>query len=57
MEGALMRNSTGWLVGGKCTYTDSSFVTRAVVGEGLLRELDRADKLAKYPDTLLDFGP
>ncbi|OGE54561.1 hypothetical protein PENARI_c006G11891 [Penicillium arizonense] len=36
-------------VGGKCTYADSSFVTWAVVGEGLLRELNRAEKPAKYP--------
>ncbi|KAJ6087395.1 glutathione S-transferase [Penicillium canescens] len=49
LEEGLMRNSTGWLVGGKCTYADSSSVTWVVVGEGLLRELNRADKLAKYP--------
>ncbi|KAL4946471.1 hypothetical protein BDV06DRAFT_218398 [Aspergillus oleicola] len=50
LEEGLGRNGTGWLVGDKCTYADLSFVTWAGVGEGLLRELNKADKLdEKYP--------
>jgi glutathione S-transferase len=49
LDEGLRRNGTGWLVGDKCTYADLSFVTWAVVGEGLLHELNRADKLVEYP--------
>ncbi|KAJ5798425.1 glutathione S-transferase [Penicillium pulvis] len=45
LEEGLTRNGTGWLVGDKCTYADLSFITWAGVGEGLLHELNRADKL------------
>jgi len=38
------------LVGDKCTYADICFVTWAVTGEGLLRELQKDGGLAeKYP--------
>lgn len=46
----MARNGTGSLVGDKCTYADLSFITWADVGEGLLREMNKADKLAEdYP--------
>ncbi|KAJ5612147.1 glutathione S-transferase [Penicillium lagena] len=50
LEEGLARNGTGWLVGDKCTYADLSFVTWATIGEGLLHELNRADRLEEmYP--------
>jgi len=46
----LERNGTGWLVGDKCTFADLSFVTWNLVGEGLLKELDKLQDLEiKYP--------
>jgi len=46
----LERNGTGWLVGGKCTFADLSFVTWNLVGEGLLKELGTLqDFEVKYP--------
>jgi glutathione S-transferase len=45
LDEGLTRNGTGWLVGNKCTYADLSFVTWAIIGEGLLQELGRADEL------------
>jgi glutathione S-transferase len=41
LDTALERSGTGWLVGGKMTYADLSFVTWAGIGEGVLRELGR----------------
>ncbi|KAJ5149097.1 glutathione S-transferase [Penicillium atrosanguineum] len=50
LEEGLARNGTGWLVGDKCTYADLSFITWNGVGEGLLQELNKADKLEEdYP--------
>jgi glutathione S-transferase len=50
LELGLKANGTGWLVGGKCTFADLSFVTWNLVGEGLLAELGRSDGLKeKYP--------
>ncbi|KZF25884.1 glutathione S-transferase [Xylona heveae TC161] len=50
LEEGLARNGTGWLVGDKCTYADLSFVTWAVIGEGLLHEIGQADRLEeKFP--------
>ncbi|KAJ6107712.1 glutathione S-transferase [Penicillium sp. IBT 18751x] len=50
LEEGLTRNGTGWLVGNKCTYADLSFITWSGVGEGLLQELNKADKLEEgYP--------
>jgi glutathione S-transferase len=46
----LEKNSTGWLVGDKCTFADLSFVTWNLVGEGLLKELGKLQDLdVKYP--------
>lgn len=36
------------MVGDKCTYADLSFVTWALVGEGLLRELGKVEQLGEY---------
>lgn len=50
LEEGLTRNGTGWLVGDKCTYADLSFITWNGVGEGLLQELSKTDKLEEdYP--------
>lgn len=48
IDEALSRNETGWLVGDKCTYADLSFITWAIVGEGLLNELGKGDALSKF---------
>jgi len=49
LDEGLSRNGTGWLVGDKFTYADLSFVTWAVVGEGMLKELDKAKELEMFP--------
>ncbi|KAH8891517.1 glutathione S-transferase [Thozetella sp. PMI_491] len=50
LDKALESNGTGFLVGDKLTYADLSFVTWASTGEGLLKELSKADGLEeKYP--------
>ena len=38
-----------WLVGGKCTYSDLSFVTWSHVAEGLMKELGRSDWMQNFP--------
>jgi len=48
LDTGLARNGTGWLVGDKCTYADLSFVTWALVGEGLLRELGKLEQLDEF---------
>ncbi|KAH8196703.1 hypothetical protein TruAng_009132 [Truncatella angustata] len=47
LDEALGRNDTGWLVGDKCTYADIAFVTWAAVGQGILKQLNKAEGLEK----------
>ncbi|KAG8526317.1 uncharacterized protein KY384_000310 [Bacidia gigantensis] len=39
-----------WLVGGKCTYADLSFVTWAHVAKGLLKEIGRSNVMTSFPN-------
>lgn len=52
----LSRNGTGWLVGDRITIADLAFMTWAITGEGLLRQLGKVDALdgryAKYSEWL-----
>jgi len=50
LDAALQDND--WLVGGKCTYADLSFITWASVAKGLLVQLGKLDILEKYPHYL-----
>ena len=47
LDDGLERNGTGWLVGNRCTYADLSFVTWAVIGEGLLAEFGQLDDVVE----------
>lgn len=38
-----------WLVGGKCTYADLSFVTWSHLAEGLMAELGKSDVTERFP--------
>ena len=51
LDAGLKKNGTGWLVGDKLTYADLSFVTWAGTGDGILKELGKAEGMdEKYPD-------
>lgn len=47
LDGVLKKNGNGYLVGGKCTYADLSFVTWAQIVPHLLQGVDLAKE---YPD-------
>lgn len=47
LDGVLKKNGTGYLVGGKCTYADLSFVTWSSMLPHLLQGVDIAKE---YPD-------
>lgn len=50
LDGWLSRGEREWLVGGKCSYADLSFVTWCHVADGLFRQLGRGDVLDRYPN-------